>query len=347
MDTGTHENLRDLFQLLNNDETFIDIIWKYEQMDSKFFGWDLAGKLAIISYESLENKNMEELLRRLKKLYNLGFKFGIDIKWESYSNAVIMLNNNDCFKRIKEMYDIKIISGSIHQSNENLYLPWFWYLMQKKHKEKQYNFNHTFKTYDFLYLNKQKRTHRELLFDALSSGQLLGQSIVTYHDRNIFMDKKYEFKQFRKEDYPRYGMDQDIFELPYNDTAASIVCETSVDDKEIFITEKVFKAIIAEHLYFVLGNPGTLTYLYDSGFEKCPVTSTSYDSIVDLKERIKALTNGCRDFTKIDYIDAYDISQEVRKKNKRHLFDIRSLRNEMNKSWLGFLKFIESGQVSS
>jgi len=338
MGSGTYNDLNNMFKMLRLQDTIIDCVWEYETFENKFHGWDLDGKLAIIAFASLTHENKNEIVTRLEKLKGLGFKFAVDLKWEGAVNGTNILKSNDVYNELSEQYDLGIISGAVNE--QCMYLPWFWYYLYTKHKGKNYHFNHSFKTFDFLYLNKQQRYHRDMLFDTITDRGLLNNSLYSYHDKNIELNKKYEFKQFQDKSYPRYGMDQDIFELPYNDSAVSIVCETSVSDKEVFITEKIYKAIIAGHVFVLLGNPGTLQKLNDQGFLDLPGVDTSYDQTTNLEKRITSVTNLCEELKNMDYGTLYTATEAIRNQNRQNFFNEDNLSSELQKGWLTFLEFI-------
>lgn len=341
MGSGTYTDLNHMFKLMRLQDTIIDCVWEYETFEDKFHGWDLEGKLAIIAYASLTGENQHEIKKRLKKLHALGFRFAIDIKWEGAVNGTNILKGNNVYNELSQEFEIGIISGAVN--DHCMYLPWFWYYLYMKHNGKKYHFNHKFKTYDFLYLNKQQRYHRDMLFDSIKNRGLLDNSLYSYHDRQITLNKKYEFKQFQDKSYPRYGMDQDIFELPYNDSAVSIVCETSVSDKEVFITEKIYKAIMAGHIYVLLGNPGTLKVLNDQGFVNFDNIDSEYDQIKDLSKRIESITDLCEQLKARDYVELYSMTESTRDANTENFFNEGKLSNELRKGWLTFLKFIDRG----
>ena len=61
-------------------------------------------------------------------------------------------------------------------------------------------------------------------------------------------------------------MDQDIYEKPYNHTKFSLISETNDNNFEIFMTEKIWKPIIAGHVFIIHGNHLYLQKLKELGF---------------------------------------------------------------------------------
>ena len=172
----------------------------------------------------------EELDRRKKLLHSQGFTFILATPWESKEN-------------------IDTLPLWPKQTNEVLWsggVSWFWFYMYNKHKDSKFNFDHSNKKYDFLYLNKQPRDHRVKLYKKLLDKGVLENSLYTnWPDRKL--PAEYELPWAL--DYPQYGMDQDMFEKPYNDTACSIVSETNDHDHELFMPEKIWKPIIAQPFF--------------------------------------------------------------------------------------------------
>ena len=110
-----------------------------------------------------DNKEFHiELKRRCDLLHSQGFVFIKSNPWESLEN----INTTPQHPEI-EIAHIKWTGG----------VSWFWYFMYNKHKGKTFNFDHSNKKYDFLYLNKMPRTHRIKLYDKLLDKGILKNSL--------------------------------------------------------------------------------------------------------------------------------------------------------------------------
>lgn len=84
--------------------------------------------------------------------------------------------------------------------------------------------------------------------------------------------------------------DSPFHEYDYTNTFLSIVSETSSNNSTIFLSEKIWKPIIAGHPFIVNGNPGTVKILKDLGYKTFSKWwSEEYDNEVDLKKRIKMI----------------------------------------------------------
>jgi len=185
-------------------------------------------------------------------------------------------------------------------------ISYFWFHMYNKHLNRKFKFNHDHKKYDFLYLNKGSRTHRNTLFSKMKEGGLLDNSLYTFRSQGITLPDKYELPGIDPKLYPRWGKDQDIFELPYNDTKFSLVSETNDTNDEIFMTEKIWKPILAQHIFVVHGNYLYLQKLKEMGFKTFSAhVDESYDLERDPSKRIERIVSTCRQLKGCNWHDIY------------------------------------------
>jgi hypothetical protein len=274
----------------------------------------------------------EDLAKRIKKLISLDFKFVISEPWESRSTIKQRLNTLHI-----DHLDYTFWSGDAS---------WFWFLMYQKHKDKKFLFNHLDKKFDFFYLNKTSRPHRKKLFDKLYNNGILENSLYSYTARNITLDRKYDLP-WAPMPYPDKGLDQDIYEIPYNLSAYNIISETSIDDEQ-FITEKLWKPIIAEQIFVVHGKPFYLKELRELGFQTFDgIIDESYDLETDTDKRIDKIFELCKWLKTQDWRMLYAQTESIRKHNARLFFNKTALQNSIDKTLLGLLKFFDSSQISS
>jgi len=271
----------------------------------------------------------EELTRRKKLLHSQGFTFILATPWESKEN-------------------IDALTLWPKQTNEILWsggVSWFWFYMYNKHKDSKFNFDHSNKKYDFLYLNKQPRDHRVKLYEKMLDKGVLENSLYTnWPKRKLPTDYELPWAQ----DYPQYGMDQDIFEKPYNDTACSIVSETNDNDHEVFMTEKIWKPIIAQQFFVVHGNYLYLQKLKEMGFKTFNnYFEEAYDLDRDPSMRIDTIVDVCGRLRDALWPDMYLRSQSLRQYNFDTFFNKEKLSTEINNTLNLFLEFADSSQVSS
>ena len=272
----------------------------------------------------------DELNRRKNLLHSQGFTFILATPWESKEN-------------------IDALPLWPKQTNEILWsggVSWFWFYMYNKHKDNKFNFTHDHngsywhKKHDFLYLNKQPRDHRAKLYKKLLDKGILENSVYTdWPKRKLPTDYELPWAQ----DYPQYGMDQDIYELPYIDTVCSIVSETNDNDYEVFMTEKIWKPIMAQHVFVVHGNYLYLQRLREMGFKTFGnYFDESYDLERDSDKRIDNIVSLCKDLRTKKWQDIYLQTKALREHNHDTMFNKEKLSLEINKTLNLFLEFADS-----
>ena len=271
-----------------------------------------------------------DLDHRIKKLSSIGFKFILASPWESRANTI----SNVIIKKYQSIcIDTWYCDGD-----------WFWFFMYNKHYKNKNSFqiDHTAKKYDFLYLNKQPREHRKLLFQKIQEANLLENSLWSF----IGLDNP---KRLTKEYEPPWiadglitlannnDQDQDIYERPYNHTQVNIITESNVNNNETFITEKVWKAIIMKQPFIVYGNNGTLTTLKEYGFSTFDnVFDESYDKEIDLDKKIDKIIALCKTIKNNNFKDVYKNTETIRENNFDNFFkkdNISKFVNSRLKKW--------------
>ena len=329
MKTGFHQDLEQFISLHSLPDQQFDCTGEYYTLHN----YDLDSydrRFAIIDCRAANfriSQNLEfnqELKRRCDLLHSQGFVFIKSNPWESHENVMAdpqypMIDINGCWW-----------TGQVS---------WFWFYMFRKHQGNKLNFDHTNKKYDFLYLNKRSRTHRTKLYNKLLSKGILDNSLHTnWPDRKLPAEYELPWAQ----DYPQYGMDQDIYEKPYNDTAFSIVSETNDGDKEIFMTEKIWKPIIAQQMFVVHGNYLYLQKLRSLGFRTFnSYFEEAYDLDKDPAMRIETLVDVCDRLRDAPVQDMYLHSKALRQHNYDTFFNQEKLSQAINDTLNLFLKFAD------
>ena len=359
MKTGNHQQLEQFVNLHSIADQTFDMTGEYYSLHS----YDLDSydrRFAIIDTSPASTQFFandlfrQEIKKRCNLLHSQGFVFIKANPWESLYN----IENLGGITEPQEMQvdHVKWTGG----------VSWFWFYMYQKHKHNKFNFTHDHngsywhKKHDFLYLNKSKRHHRIKLYDKLIQTDILENSIHTFryryfpddHPGNVLLDSKYELPGIIPRQYPKIGMDQDIYEPPYNDTVCSLVAETNDTDYEVFITEKLWKPIIAQHVFVIHGNHLYLQKLREMGFK---TFSNHFDESYDLErdpdKRINAIVTLLKDLkSKCDsekWQDIYLQTQALRKHNYDTFFDEQKLSVQINKTLELFLEFADTGQVPS
>ena len=353
MKTGNHNDLEKFVSMHSMADQTFDMTGEYYTLHE----YDLDSydrRFAVLDYRK-ENyrihKNKEfhlELEKRCNLLHSQGFVFIKATPWESLDNVT----NESQYPEI-DIEHVKWTGG----------LSWFWYFMYEKHKDKKFNFTHDHsgsywhKKHDFLYLNKAPRSHRIKMYNKLFANKVLDNSIhtVVLGSPKRLLPVEYELPGIAPENYPRFGMDQDLYEAPYNDTVCSIVSETNDNDYEVFMTEKIWKAIIAQHVFVVHGNYLYLQKLREMGFKTfANYIDEHYDLERDADKRIDALVSLCRDLKQMcdngsaveggnkKWQDIYLQTQALRQHNYDTFFNREKLSVQINKTLELFLEFADS-----
>ena len=284
-----------------------------------------------------------ELSKRVKLLHSQGFKFIMASPWESHENI-----------KFGNIYPNSI--GEVASFNWTGGVSWFWWYMYDKHLNSKFKFTHDhfgsyfYKKHDFLYLNKIPREHRVKLYNKLLKEGVLSNSLYTFLelDKPVRLTQKHELPWVKPEDYPKNGLDQDITEQPYVDTVCSIVSETNDNDTDVFMTEKIWKPIMAQHVFVVHGNHLYLQKLREIGFKTFgSYFDESYDLEHDRGKKIDAIVSLCKHLKTVNWQDIYRQTIALRQHNYDTFFNKEKLSAEVNKTLIGFLEFFDSSQVSS
>ena len=353
MKTGHHTDLEDFINMNSFEDQSFDMTGEYYTLHN----YDLDSydrRFAIIDCRIANNRIHEnkefnlELQNRCKLLHSQGFVFIKATVWESRDNVS------------KQTQYPEIDIEHIKWTGD---LSWFWFLMFRKHLGKKFNFTHDHngsywhKKHDFLYLNKARRSHRVKMYNKLSTNKVLDNSLHTFLLRKpkIMLPPEYELPGVLPENYPRFGMDQDLYEPPYNDTVCSIVSETNDNNYEVFITEKIWKPIIAQHVFVVHGNYLYLQKLREMGFKTFGnYFDEHYDLEKDAEKRMDALVSLCKHLKSLcddgvevergnkKWHDIYLQTQALRKHNHDTFFDQQKLSVQINKTLELFLEFADS-----
>ena len=352
MKTGDHRKLEQFINMHSLPDQTFDMSGEYYTLHNyDLDNYDMKFAMVDCRFVNARLKDNTEFNTELKKRCNLlhsqGFVFIKSTPWESLENV----NSQQQYPEI----DLEHIKWTGDVS-------WFWFYMYMKHKHKTFRFSHDHngsywhKKHDFLYLNKAARPHRVNLYNKLKDVGVLDNSIYSFTmlDEPIRLEKKYELPGIDPKDYPRFGKDQDIYELPYIDTVCSIVSETNDNDYEVFMTEKIWKPIMAQHVFVVHGNHLYLQRLREMGFKTFGnYFDESYDLEQDPNKRIdkivtliKELKAKCDDGSIVErgnkkWQDIYLQTKALRQHNYDTFFDKEKLSLEINKTLNLFLEFAD------
>jgi|11_taG_2_1085331.scaffolds.fasta_scaffold06218_4 hypothetical protein len=157
--------------------------------------------------------------------------------------------------------------------------------------------------YKFLYLNGYAREEKVRMINALYSRGLLNQSLwslLDIKDQSCNLDIRLRNQIPKKipgdiiasrpagENYPLINF---INQMLYKSTDFSLVQESEMQSFTNRYTEKTVKAILQKHPFIIAGNFNTLKTLKHDGFKTfSPYINEEYDGIIDLDNRIDAIT---------------------------------------------------------
>ena len=346
MKTGNHNKLEDFINFHSLKGQVFDFTGEYYTLHN--FNLDSYDrKFAIIDTRGANDRLKDsseftvELKKRCELLHSQGFVFIKANPWESLENV----NNTRQYPEI-DIEHIKWTGG----------VSWFWFYMYEKHLNNKFKFTHDHfgsywhKKYDFLYLNKQPRRHRVSLYNKLLEENVLSNSLYTFIGLKspVRLSKEHELPWVDANNYPMMGMDQDITEQPYVDTVCSIVSETNDNDTDVFMTEKIWKPIIAQQVFVVHGNHLYLQKLREIGFKTFgSYFDESYDLENNKDKKIDAIVSLCKHLKTVNWQDIYQQTIALRQHNYNTFFNKEKLSAEVNKTLNLFLEFADSSQVSS
>jgi hypothetical protein len=109
------------------------------------------------------------------------------------------------------------------------------------------------------------------------------------------------------------------------------VSETNDNNHDVFITEKLWKPIIAQQIFVVHGNFGYLKKLREMGFRTFDsVFDESYDQESDPARRIEKLVSLCRHLRTVDKSKIYQETADIRQHNYNLFFNKGALSDSIN-----------------
>jgi len=171
----------------------------------------------------------------------------------------------------------------------------------------------------FMSLDKQ-RVERDYVFDQLCD--LLSDSIHSYRSRGINLP----------DDWPDPVVGQRYINPNWmHTTAFTLAVETYVDETRItgysltlkdqlFLCEKSYKPLAAQHPMLLVGTPGNLAYLRGQGFETFPeLFDESYDHVLNWQQRVQHIVNQVQTFDTRS-VDQPSVIEKLRH-NQARFFD--------------------------
>jgi hypothetical protein len=181
---------------------------------------------------------------------------------------------------------------------------------------------------DFLFLTRRATKHRRHLREQLKMKGCLENSLYAFIDgeNTKNLAPEYEHEKFND---PKFKQEQcyyvpaiwNVLPKQYQATKYSVVAETIETNGVHCTSEKIFKPIIAGHLFVVLAGAGYLSYLRSLGFKTfADHIDESYDDEQDEVKRIDKITDLCVSLMHMDHKKIYKDLEEITRHNRTLFF---------------------------
>ena len=193
----------------------------------------------------------------------------------------------------------------------------------------------------FLSMNRNsERIHRTYLVNDLIKNDLFDKGYISLFESDRVNNLSKQNEEIKKNIVDKYPFtidhdDKHFVASMHNyfntsdswlDTYFSIVGETSVELRHLFITEKCIRPMIYFHPFIILGNPNTLKELRRLGFETFPeFFDESYDTIPNETKRREFIVKEVKKICDMSLDEVHELYQTVKPKlihNRNHLVTI-------------------------
>ena len=206
----------------------------------------------------------------------------------------------------------------------------FWIDVMNKNIDVQEFYHGGMKAKDFLFLTGRGTANRDLLCRNLEKEGCLENSLYTYNRGNgveRHLPEEYEHPDFHDVEWKK----QNFFHTPacweivpqqFTNTKYSIVAETVERNNVYCLSEKIFKPIIAGHIFVAFAGAGYLAYLRSFGFKTfSDLIDESYDEEVDPTLRIQEIVALCKRLKQMNHARLYEEARPILKHNRELFFD--------------------------
>ena len=212
----------------------------------------------------------------------------------------------------------------------------FWIQLRQLNSKAEPITHDMTKPKDFLFLSRRETELRGLLRDKLTATGCLNNSIISY-DRGArgikHLEKQYEHVSFFDTNFKSVNCHYkpaiwQVIPQQFANTKYSIVAETIETNHVHCMSEKIFKPIIAGHIFIALAGSGYLNYLRQYGFKTFhDYIDESYDMETDPIKRVEKIVLSCQDLTSRNHIELYKQVAHITKHNRELFFDGQHLQN--------------------
>lgn len=178
--------------------------------------------------------------------------------------------------------------------------------------------------YLFLTYNRNIRIPRLFLLANLLKLGLLDKGMASlgdykhtsYHNIRLLEEEYYKELANRSplilNDDLNYNLAPNVNIQDHEKTFISIVTESLVSEKTLFLSEKIWKPIQLGHPFMVLGNPGTLEYLQQQGYKTFSNwIDESYDKALDFGQRGSMICSEIERFANMSLQELTAIRKEM------------------------------------
>lgn len=206
--------------------------------------------------------------------------------------------------------------------------------------------------------NRRPHVHRKILvYEILNNPTILNNIILSYggttnrfpytihnfSEKIKTLDRAKRINEFFQTMEFEINVDDKNLELNQADdfdyhmhhkTFISLVSETNANSDNLFFSEKTYKPIIAKQPFIIYGNPNSLRYLKNLGFQTFDKwIDESYDEEIEFEKRLDKIIKLCEDISNMNTSDLYRIREEmssVLEHNYKKFFELTDLNNFLN-----------------
>lgn len=259
--------------------------------------------------------------------HDVDFRRKVDETTEKNRILIIYTLDNidhylDRLKYVQDSYDRYLIcTGGPYKHPKNIVSLDSLIEVQDLNKDIEVNHNKS-KPFDFLLLPGKNQIWRLELVQELLQNDLLDNSLWSLINKpgtivdikEKLLPREYELEGFELQHMINNPgpLNRKILPTQYENTRCSVVCETTITEDRIYLTEKTWKPLIAGHPFVTQGNPGLLEYLNQLGFR-------TYESVWNEDyQNVKEIADICRTIKSINEKEFIHMTEEINLHNRSH-----------------------------
>lgn len=168
----------------------------------------------------------------------------------------------------------------------------------------------------FMLMNNRDHYWRCMMIDSLSKEDLLKNSYYSWNQEN---GDRYNYKFSNWKEKPVYfpsekNLTERILDnVPdeFTKVVFHIVCESTIKNDLIDISEKTWKCILLAQPFIILGNPGIHSVLEEWGFKLyTEIFNYSFDFDPNCQNRVNAIVKQVNNLNRLNFPDSYNVLKE-------------------------------------